>query len=99
MGTRLFPGIAQLGHGINHPPPSIAEVKKKSRAILLLHLWVFMPGYRINLTFLPSPTVYARFMYLSVTPNKKQFSVQHISDVNLHVIGWWTLPPGCTLTK
>jgi len=29
MGTKLFPGIAQLRHGINHPPPSTAEVKKR----------------------------------------------------------------------
>jgi len=58
-----------------------------------------MAGYRMNFTFLPSPTVYAPFTYLSVTPNKIQFSVQHISDVNLYIIGWWTLPPECTLTK
>ena len=29
MGTGIFPGIVQLRHGINHPSPSSAEVKKR----------------------------------------------------------------------
>jgi hypothetical protein len=29
VGTRSFPGVKWLGHGINHPPPSSAEVKER----------------------------------------------------------------------
>jgi len=29
VSTRSFPGVKWLGHGINHPPPSSAEVKKE----------------------------------------------------------------------
>jgi len=29
MGTGSFPGVKQPGHGIDHPPPSRAEVKER----------------------------------------------------------------------
>jgi len=29
MGTASFPGLKQPGRGINHPPPSRAEVKER----------------------------------------------------------------------
>jgi len=29
VGTRSFPGIKQPGHGVDHPPPSNAEVEGK----------------------------------------------------------------------
>jgi len=29
MGTGSFPGVKQLRRGINHPPPSSAEVKER----------------------------------------------------------------------
>ena len=32
-GTGLFPGVKQLGHDVNHPPPSSAEVKKRVRLL------------------------------------------------------------------
>jgi len=35
MGTRSFPGVKRLGHGIDHPPPSSTEVKE--RVDLYLH--------------------------------------------------------------
>jgi hypothetical protein len=43
-----FPGVKQLGRGVDHPPPSSAEVKEKSRAIPLLPLWAFMACSREN---------------------------------------------------
>jgi hypothetical protein len=29
MGTRSFPGVKWPGHGVDHPPPSTAEVKER----------------------------------------------------------------------
>jgi len=34
MGTRSFPGVKHLGHGINHPPPHNAEVKEREELYL-----------------------------------------------------------------
>jgi len=28
-GYRLFPGVMRQGHGVDHPPPSIAEVEER----------------------------------------------------------------------
>jgi hypothetical protein len=46
-----FPGLKQPGHGVDHPPWSSAEVKKKSSAIPLLPLWAFVACYRVNFTY------------------------------------------------
>ena len=29
MGTRYFPGVKQLGHDVDNPPPSSADVKER----------------------------------------------------------------------
>jgi len=29
MGTGSFPGVKRPGHGVDHPPPSSAEVKER----------------------------------------------------------------------
>jgi len=29
VGTRSFPGVKRLGRGVDHPPPSSAEVKER----------------------------------------------------------------------
>jgi hypothetical protein len=42
MGTGSFPGVKQPGCGIDHPPPSTAEVKERVRRYLYSHtgsLW------------------------------------------------------------
>ena len=36
MGTGSFPGVKQPRHGVDHPPPSSADVKRESRVIPLL---------------------------------------------------------------
>jgi hypothetical protein len=47
-----FPGVKRLGHGIDHPPPSSAEVKERVELYLyLLPLWAFMVSSRMNFTF------------------------------------------------
>jgi hypothetical protein len=47
-----FLGVKWLGRGIDHPPPSSAKVKRKSRFIPLLPLWAFMTCSRVNFTLL-----------------------------------------------
>ena len=34
MGTGSFPEVKRLGHGVDHPPPSSAEVKEKVKLYL-----------------------------------------------------------------
>jgi hypothetical protein len=50
MGTRSFPGVKRLGHGIDHPPPSNAKVEGRVQ-LHLLPLWAFLACSRVNITF------------------------------------------------
>jgi hypothetical protein len=52
MVTGSFPGVKRPGRGVDHPPPSSAEVKRKSRAVPLLPLWAFMSCSRVKFTLL-----------------------------------------------
>ena len=47
-----FPGVKQLGRDVEHPPPSIAEVKER----VDLYLWVFKacPRVKFHDRFYPS---------------------------------------------
>ena len=49
-GTGSFPGVKRPGRGVDHPPPSSAEVKERI-AIPLLPLWAFVACYRVTFTF------------------------------------------------
>jgi hypothetical protein len=56
MGTGSFPGVKQLGRGVNHPPPSSAKVKERVELYLYSPSgWAFMACSRVNFTFLPLP--------------------------------------------
>ena len=50
-----FPGVQRTGLGIDHPPPSSAEVKER----LELPLWVFVAFSRANFIFLPMESIEA----------------------------------------
>jgi len=47
VGTGSFPGLKQLGRGIDHPPPSSAEVKERVE----LYLWALVACSRMYFTF------------------------------------------------
>jgi hypothetical protein len=52
MGTGSFPGVKWPGRGVDHPPPSSAEVKE----IIELNIYpnplcAFMAYSRVNFTF------------------------------------------------
>jgi len=49
MGNGSILGGKQPGHGIDHQPPSSAEVQE--RVELYLHAWAFVACYRLNFTF------------------------------------------------
>jgi hypothetical protein len=53
MGIAPLPGVKRPGRGVDHPPPSRAEVKVKSRGIPLHPLWAFVANSRVNLTLYP----------------------------------------------
>jgi hypothetical protein len=50
VSTESFPGVKRSGRGVDHPPPSSAEVKEMV-AINLLLLWAFVACYRLTFTF------------------------------------------------
>jgi hypothetical protein len=50
MGTGSFPGIKRPGRGVDHPPPSSAEVKERVE-LYLYSLWAFMACSRENFAF------------------------------------------------
>jgi hypothetical protein len=43
-----FVGVKRPGRGVNHPPPSIAEVKEKVDLYLYSPVWVLMACARAN---------------------------------------------------
>jgi hypothetical protein len=57
MGTTSFTGVKRLGRGVDHQPPSSAEVKEIVE-LYLYPLWAFVACSRANLTF----TFYFQFM-------------------------------------
>ena len=51
MGTGSFLGIKRPRSGVNHPPPSSAEVKKRIELYLYSTSTAFVAGDRVNFTF------------------------------------------------
>ena len=47
-----FPGVKRPGRGVDHPPPSSAEVKERVELYFDSPLWTFVTCYRVNLTFI-----------------------------------------------
>jgi len=50
VGTGSFLGVKWPGHGVDHPPPSSAEVKGRVE-LYTPSPWAFVDFYRWNLTF------------------------------------------------
>jgi len=51
VGTGSFLGVKWLGHGIDRPPPSSAEVKESVELYLYSPHWTFMACSRVTFTF------------------------------------------------
>jgi hypothetical protein len=51
MGIGSLSGVNRPGRGVDYPTLSSAKVVRKTRAIPLIPLWVFMAGYTVNFTF------------------------------------------------
>jgi len=47
-GHRVFQGVKRAGRGIDHPPPSSAEVKESVELYPLLPLWAFVACSRVK---------------------------------------------------
>jgi hypothetical protein len=49
--NRSFPGVKRPGRGVDHPPPSKAEVTKRNKTVSVLHLWAVVVDYKVRFTF------------------------------------------------
>ena len=47
----LSPGGKRPGGGVEHPPPSRAEVKERAKLYIYSPFWAFVAYYRVNFTF------------------------------------------------
>ena len=52
MGTGPSPGVKRPRRGVDHPPPSTAEVKEREQPYLYSSVWAFMTRSRLNVAFL-----------------------------------------------
>jgi len=51
MGTGCFPGVKRLGRGVDHPPPSRAEVRERVELYLYFTSGPSWPVLERNITF------------------------------------------------
>ena len=51
MGTGFFQRVKRPGRGVDHPPPSRAEVKERVELYLYFPSWTFVACSRVNITF------------------------------------------------
>jgi hypothetical protein len=58
MGTGYFKGVKRSGRGVDHPPPSSAEVKERVELYLHPPLRAFVACSRVNFTPRLSLTVF-----------------------------------------
>jgi len=68
MVTGSFPGVKWPRHGVDHPPPSSAQVKERVE-LSLLPLWAFMACSMVNF-------IIAYFSLSGKTPIER--TLQHI---------------------
>ena len=50
-GYRVFPYVKRPGLGVDHLPPSSAEVKERVQLYLYWFVWAFVDSYRVTFTF------------------------------------------------
>ena len=51
MGTGSFLRVQRPGCGLDHPPPSKAEVTRRNKTVSFLHLWTVVAYYKARFTF------------------------------------------------
>jgi hypothetical protein len=51
MDTGSFLGVKRPGRGVDHPPPSSAEIEG-SEELYICPLWAFVACYVVNFTFI-----------------------------------------------
>jgi len=86
MGTGSFPGVKQLGHGVDHPPPSTAKVKETVELYLYSpsgSLWSVV-GWTLPFYLY---TYIIRFYVCGIpqTYNKIMYNILHFTFLNNYV--------------
>jgi hypothetical protein len=82
-GYRVFSGIKRPGSGVDHPPPSSAEVKE--RVVLYMYLWAFVACYSVTVPYL---LLIRQYMYSVCTSNTVNPSCSESTYVTAcHIVG------------
>jgi len=71
MGTRSFPGVKRPGRGVDHPPPSSAEVKER------VELYLYSPS-RPSWPVLGRPLLYFTLLYFTLLLPLLYFTLLYI---------------------
>jgi len=66
MGTGSFLGVKLPGRGVDHPPPSSAEIEG-SEELYICPLWAFVACYMVNFTFIYEVTSAVQIFWRNVT--------------------------------
>ena len=87
MGTASFPGVKRPGRDVVHPPHLVPR-SRKSRAIPLFHLWVFVACYRVKLLHLNLSVVNKTMSFLCNpdTSNQLLFTLREITNSGHQIV-------------
>jgi hypothetical protein len=78
MDTGSFPGIKRPGRGVDHPPPTSAEIKERVELYLYSPLWAFMACYRVIFTFYNSSAIP---LHVHMFPAKTKIFITSLDDI------------------
>ena len=84
MGTRSSPGVKRPGHGVDHPPPSSAEVKERVELYLYSPSGPSWPFIGWTLLYLYKMAI----KHCSVPSCSTQLSDSTCHPQNLYIIFW-----------
>jgi len=85
MGTGSFPGVKRLGRGVDHPPPSRAEVKERVEL------------YRYSTSGPSWPVIVWTFLPLLIRRNCEHLArFEGLTQVPTKITNFWDVTP-CTL--
>jgi len=81
MGAGSFPAVKRLGRGVDHPPPSSAEVKERVE-LYIYSPWAFGACSRVNCTFTIERREVMFHPFLTSALHRGEWSTSHSGHFN-----------------